>query len=122
MKRCLFLPQPNTRTPHVGLCSQASSDQPRTVLSPLWAMRTGQPAGPARRCQPSEAPPSPVAGFLFPVAVGAVSILAPRPVPQTNAAAWLETAQFLLPSDYPSPLSHRLSSMRVSRPAQFCFL
>lgn len=92
------------------------------VLSPLRAMRTGQPAGPARRCQlPSEAPPSPVAGFLFPVAAGAMSILTPRPVPQTNAAAWLKWPTSYS-SDHPSPLRHRLSSMWVNRPAQFCFL
>lgn len=95
-RRYLFLPARHSH-PHAGLRSPARGDQPRMVLSPPRVLRTGQLAGPARRCQlPSEAPPSPVAGFLFPVAAGALSILAPRPVPQTDAAAWLKRAHLLL--------------------------
>lgn len=60
---------------------------------------------------PSEAPPSPVAGFLFPAAV-AVSILAPRPVPQTNAAAWVETG--------PIPLTPQTTLPRLATGSLVC--
>lgn len=69
-ERCLLL-QPNTRTHTWPLLSGQQRPAPTRCCPPLWAMRTGQPAGPAPAgASPLRGPAQPCGWLCLPCCRG----------------------------------------------------